>query len=104
MRMAVDAEVAFPQREMVLGVERATDFERRGQGDDQLRDPATGERVWNVKCFDPNPDASNFGRVPAVTVKMVAAQQPVPPPSQFPGVPPLVSFTGMTVTPYVNRD
>jgi hypothetical protein len=104
MRAAVDAREVFPCNLVCLMVEPATDFDRRGQGDDQQRDKVTGERVWNVRCFDPNPDASKFGRVPAVTVKVTAQHQPVPPPAAFPGMPPLVTFEGMTVTPYLSNE
>jgi hypothetical protein len=104
VRAAVDARDVFPCNLLCLAVEAATDFDRRGLGDDQLRDKDTGERVWNVRCMDPNPEASKFGRVPAVTVKVTAPHQPVPPPAPFPGMPPLVSFEGMTVTPYLSND
>src|SRR4051794_10400667 len=99
MRAAGKSEDGFSPNLLFLGLEAATDFERRGQGDDQLRDKETGERVWQAKFMDPHPDASKFGRSPAVTVKFALPHQPVPPAPQFPGVPPLVSLTGVTVTP-----
>ena len=104
MRAAVDASEVFPANLLFLGLEPATDFDKRGSGDEQARDKVTGERVWQIRCMDPHPDASKFGRSPAVTVKIAAPYQPVPPSSQFPGVPPLVSFEGMTVTSYLSND
>jgi hypothetical protein len=95
-------DYAFPHGCLLLGVEPATDFERRGQGDDQLRDKDTGERVWLVKVMDLDPEAGRFGGTKEVKVKVAAAQQPVPPPTTIPGYPPMVEFTDITLTPYVD--
>jgi hypothetical protein len=59
----------------------ATDFEKRGQGDDQLRDKETGERVWLVRLLDLDPEAGKFGAAKEFKVKVIAQQQPVPPTS-----------------------
>lgn len=95
-------EFVAPRGALCLGVEPATDFEKRGQGDDQLRDKETGERVWVVKVVDLDPEAGKFGASNEFKVKVVAAHQPVPPTSAVPGYPPLVEFTDVTLTPYVD--
>src|SRR3954462_15815909 len=95
-------EFAFPHGCLCLGVEPATDFDKRGQGDDQLRDKDPGERVWLVKVLDLDPEAGKFGGTKEVKVKVTAPVQPVPPAPKVPGYPPEVEFTGMTVTPWTD--
>jgi hypothetical protein len=51
MKVPVPFEYVFPAGCLFLGVEAATDFDKRGQGDDQVRDKDTGERVWLVKVL-----------------------------------------------------
>ena len=102
MKVPTPFEFVFPHGCLFLGVEPATDFERRGQGDDQLRDKETGERVWLVRAMDLDPEAGKFGASKEVKVKIPAKQQPVPPPSLVPGYPPAVEFTEITLTPYVD--
>jgi hypothetical protein len=103
LKVPVPFEFVFPAGALCLGVEPATDFEKRGQGDDQVRDKETGERVWIVKVLDLDPEAGKFGASNEVKVKVVAAQQPVPPPSAFPGYPPAVEFTGITLSPWADQ-
>jgi hypothetical protein len=102
LKVPVPFEYVFPAGALCLGVEPATDFEKRGQGDDQLRDKETGERVWLVKVLDLDEAAGKFGASKEVKVKIVAPVQPVPPASMIPGYPPAVEFTGVTLTPYVD--
>ena len=102
LKVPVPCEYVFPAGALCLGVEPATDFEKRGQGDDQLRDKETGERVWLVKVLDLDEAAGKFGGSKEVKVKVVAPVQPVPPTSMIPGYPPAVEFTGLTLTPYVD--
>ena len=102
LKVPVPCDYVFPAGALCLGVEPATDFEKRGQGDDQLRDKETGERVWLVKVLDLDEAAGKFGGSKEVKVKVVAPVQPVPPPSAIPGYPPAVEFTGVTLTPYVD--
>jgi hypothetical protein len=92
----------FPQGCLFLGVEPATDFDKRGKGDDQVRDKETGERVWLVKVLDLDPEAGKFGGSKEIKVKVVAPVQPVPPASTVPGYPPAVEFTNLTLTPWVD--
>jgi hypothetical protein len=45
MKVPTPFEFVFPHGCLFLGAEQAKDFEKRGQGDDQIRDKETGERV-----------------------------------------------------------
>lgn len=102
MKVPVPFEYVFPAGCLFLGVEPATDFEKRGQGDDQVRDKETGERVWLVKVMDLDEQAGKFGGSKEVKVKVIAPYQPVPPAATVPGYPPMVEFTGVTLTPYTD--
>jgi hypothetical protein len=102
LKVPVPFEYVFPAGALCLGVEPATDFEKRGTGDDQLRDKDTGERVWLVKVLDLDEAAGKFGGTKEVKVKVVAPVQPVPPAPMYPGYPPSVEFTELTLTPYVD--
>jgi hypothetical protein len=103
LKVPVPFEFVFPAGALCLGVEAATDFEKRGQGDDQVRDKESGERVWIVKVLDLDPEAGKFGTSNEVKVKVIAAQQPVPPASAVPGYPPAVEFTGLTLSPWADQ-
>jgi hypothetical protein len=102
MKVPVPMDFVFPHGCLFLGAEPATDFDKRGQGDDQVRDKETGERVWLVKVLDLDPEAGKFGASKEVKVKVVAPHQPVPPAATVPGYPPMVEFTDITLTPYVD--
>jgi hypothetical protein len=102
LKVPVPFGYVFPAGALFLGAEPATDFDKRGQGDDQLRDKETGERIWVVRVLDLDPEAGKFGGSKEFKVKVVAPQQPVPPASAVPGYPPMVEFTDVTLTPYVD--
>jgi hypothetical protein len=102
IKVPVPFEYVFQHGALCLGVEAVTDFDKRGQGDDQARDKETGERLWQVKVLDLDPEAGKFGGSKEVKVKIAAPVQPVPPPSAVPGYPPAVEFTDLTLTPYVD--
>jgi hypothetical protein len=102
LKVPVPFDYVFPAGALFLGVEPATDFEKRGQGDDQLRDKETGERIWLVRVLDLDEQAGRFGGTKEVKVKVLAAQQPVPPTPAIPGYPPAVEFADVTLTPYVD--
>jgi hypothetical protein len=102
IKVPVSWDYVAPHGALFLGVEPATDFDKRGQGDDQLRDKETGERVWLARVLDLDPDAGQFGGSKEFKVKVVAPQQPVPPTSLVPGYPPMVAFIDVTLTPYVD--
>jgi hypothetical protein len=102
IKVPVPFDFVFPSGCLCLGVEPVTDFDRRGQRDDQARDKESGERLWLVKVLDLDEAAGKFGGSKEVKVKVAAAQQPVPPASMVPGYPPMVEFTELTLTPYVD--
>ncbi|GIH10318.1 hypothetical protein Rhe02_83850 [Rhizocola hellebori] len=61
--------------------------------------PETGERIWSVTVIDGDPELKAAQK--AVTVKLIAGVQPVPP-AAVPGSPfTPVEFTDMVVKPYV---
>ncbi len=95
-------EFVFSHGVLGLRVEPVTDFDKRGQVDDQARDKSTGERLWQVIGMDLDPEAGKFGASKEVKVKVVSPVQPVPPTPTVPGYPPMVEFTGITLTPYVD--
>ena len=99
IKIPVPWEYIAPHGALCLGVEPATDFDKRGQGDDQLRDKETGQRVWLVKVVDLDPEAGKFGASNEFKIKVIAEHRPVPPTSAVPGYPPLVEFTDVTLTP-----
>ena len=102
MKVPVPCGYVFPAGCLFLGVEPATDFDKRGQADDQVRDKDTGERVWLVKVLDLDEAAGKFGGSKEVKVKVIAPVQPVPPTSTVPGYPPAVEFSDITLTPYTD--
>src|SRR3954452_21299548 len=102
MKVPVPFEFVFPHGVLCLGVEPATDFDKRGQADDQARDKETGERVWLVKVLDLDPEAGEVGATKELKVKVVSPVQPVPPAATVPGYPPMVEFTGVTVAPWAD--
>jgi hypothetical protein len=102
MKVPVPFEYVFPHGALFLGVEPVKDFDAKG-GDDQARDKESGQRLWQVRVLDLDPEAGRFGASKEVKVKIAAAQQPVPPASSVPGYPPAVEFVEVTVTPYVDQ-
>jgi hypothetical protein len=102
MKVPAPFGFVFPHGALFLSVEPAIDFDKRGKGDDQVRDKETGERVWLVKVLDLDPEAGKFGATKEVKVKVIAPVQPVPPVPTMPGYPPAVEFDGITLTPYVD--
>jgi len=102
MKVPVPFEYIWPAGVLCLGVEPATDFDKRGQADDQARDKDTGERIWLVRVLDLDPEAGRFGGSKEVKVKVASAVAPVMPASAMPGYPPAVEFTGITLTPWVD--
>jgi hypothetical protein len=101
MKVPVPFGYAFPHGALALGVVPATDFDKRGQADDQTRDKDTGERVWHLLLMDLDPLAQKFGR-DRVKVKIAAPVQPVLPNSAVPGYPPAVELVDLVLVPYVD--
>jgi hypothetical protein len=95
-------EYVAPHGALFLGVEPVTDFDKRGQADEQARDKETGERLWLVRAMDLDPEAGRFGASKELQIKMAAPVQPVPPAATVPGYPPMVEFTGVTISPWTD--
>lgn len=96
-RFSVAFEDVFPYGAYLTGqVEPTRDYDAKGK-DDQKRDKNTGERVWQARAMDADPEV----RRGEFTVKFVAAVQPVPPEAMA-GTPfRPVEFLDLAVTPYV---
>ena len=102
LKIPMPFEYAFPHGALFRGVQKATDFDKRGKvDDDQARDKETGERIWTVTLLDLDPDAARFGR-DLVKVKVIAPVQPIPPESTVPGYPPAVELDGLVLVPWVD--
>lgn len=103
-RMSVWHEDVFPAGAFLVGeVEPVADFnaERRADGSrPQQVDKDSGLLVWSLQVIDADPEAGK--REKSVTVKILAAQQPVPPDntSGSPFTP--VEFSGLTALPYID--
>ena len=66
----------------------------------QSVDPESGLPVWSVSVLDADPEAGKKDK--AVTVKIAAKVQPVPPENKS-GTPfTIVEFTGLTATPWID--
>lgn len=101
MKVPVPCEYVFPHGALCLGVEPVRDFDAKG-ADDQARDRDSGKRLWQVRVLDLDPEAGKFGASKEIKVKIASDQPPVAPEPAVPGYPPIVEFTGVSVTPYVN--
>jgi hypothetical protein len=104
IKVPVSFDYVFPAGCLLVSVEKAIDWDRRDSGDDQARDKETGERVWTVTVMDLHREEGGFRRSQEVKVKVAAPVQPVPPSPDMPGIPPLVAFTEMVLTPWVDGE
>jgi hypothetical protein len=102
MKVPVPFGYVFPHGALCLGVEPVRDFDAKGD-DKQARDRDSGQRLWQARVLDLDPEAGRFGSSREVKIKIAAPHQPVPPESTVPGYPPAVEFTGVTLTPYVDQ-
>ncbi|MBP2340686.1 hypothetical protein JOF41_006864 [Saccharothrix coeruleofusca] len=103
-RLPTSHDFVFPRGALVMSVEPVLKFQsaedrQRGLPVEQEKDKETGLLVWSVLVID---QAAERKTDAAVTVKIAAAQQPVPP-EAIPGtdVRPVV-FEGLTVTPWID--
>ncbi len=101
LKIPTPFEYAFPHGALALGVEPITDFDKRGQADDQARDKDTGERLWAVTLMDLDPMAARFNR-DRIKVKIAASVAPVLPDSAVPGYPPAVELVNLVLVPWVD--
>lgn len=104
-RLRVAMDDVFPNGAFLVGeVTAAEDYEikQAGNADPQVRDKVSGERVWNVRVLDADPETRR-GQA-EVTVKIAAPHVPVPP-EALPGLPfRPVEFDGLTITPYIDTN
>lgn len=98
-------ESVFPAGAFLVGqVEPVWNFDKAVQRSDGSRpqqlDKDTGQLMWQVPVLDMDPGAGN--RDKTVVVKLVSAQQPVPPANKgnLPITP--VVFEGLSITPWVD--
>jgi hypothetical protein len=88
---------------LVDGFEPVADYNAQPRQDGsrpQSIDPETGLPVWSVSVLDADPEAGK--RDKAVTVKIAAKVQPVPPENKS-GTPfTQVEFVGLTATPWID--
>jgi len=103
-RFPVEHSNVFPKGAYLKGeVSPVADFngEKRADGSrPQQLDKDTGLPLWQVMVLDADEDATK--KETAVTVKIAAKVQPVPPANEsgFPWTP--VEFVGLTALPYVD--
>jgi hypothetical protein len=93
-------DFVLPAGAYAESVEPVRDFDasKPGSAGVQARDKLTGNPLWTVNVYDPDPQA----RTKALKVKIASPVQPVLP-EAVAGMPfRPVEFDGMTVTPYVN--
>lgn len=97
-RFSVRFEDVFPAGCALVpdSVGEVEDYDEKTGRRTPSKDKLTGQRVWQVRVMDLDPDLGKRSR--ETTVKIVADHMPVPPT----GTPfEAVEFEGMTVTPYV---
>lgn len=99
-RFPVRFEDAFPMGVVMGadGVQRVTDFEKKGKGDDQSRDKQAPDlREWAVRVHDLDEDLE--GKAREVVIKISAPVQPTPPAGAFQQI----EFANLTVTPWLEE-
>ena len=102
-RFPVSMEDLYPDGLYAMSVEEAQDYDEKTGRRSPAKDKLTGERVYNVTCYDRGPEVRPRDR--QVTVKVSAPVQPVLPGEIAPGTGlHAVEFTGLTVTPYVSEN
>ncbi|MEV0326211.1 transcriptional regulator [Micromonospora echinospora] len=97
-RFAVRFEDVFPAGCALVpeSLGEVEDYDEKTGRRSPAKDKVTGQRVWQVRVMDLDPELGKRSR--ETTVKISADYQPVPPT----GTPfEAVEFDGMTVTPYV---
>jgi hypothetical protein len=100
-RFSVRFEDVFPAGCVLVpdSITEAQDYNEVTRARTPSKDKVTGQRVWQVRVMDMDPELA--GRSREVAVKVLADVQPVPE-NKAPFSP--VEFAGMTVTPYVAQN
>lgn len=98
-RFAVPFEAVFPHGCVLVpgSVAEVQDYDERTKTRTPSTDKVTGQRVYQVRVMDMDPELGARSR--EVAVKILADVQPVPPVGPFQPV----EFEELTVTPYVNN-
>ena len=98
-RFAVPFEAVFPHGCVLVpdSIAEAQDYDERTKARTPSKDKVTGQRVFQVRVMDMDPDLGSRSR--EIAVKVLADEAPVAPVGAFQ----LVEFQGMTVTPYVGN-
>jgi hypothetical protein len=99
-RFTVRFEDIFPNGCVLVpdSIAEAQDFNETTRARTPAVDKVTGQRVWQVRVMDMDPDLA--GRSREVGVKILANVRPVPDHNEFAPV----EFEGMSVTPYVGNN
>jgi len=100
-RFSVRFEDVFPAGCVLVpdSITAAQDYNEVTRERTPSKDKLTGQRVWQVRVMDMDPELA--GRSRETTVKVLADVQPVPE-SSAPFM--QVEFEAMTVTPYVGNN
>ncbi|GAA5176946.1 hypothetical protein GCM10023322_00370 [Rugosimonospora acidiphila] len=100
-RFSVDGNDVFPGGCVLVpdSIGEVEDYDEKTGRRTPAKDKLTGQRVWQVRVMDLDPELGKRSR--ETTVKIIGDYQPVPPT----GAPfEAVEFDGMTVTPYVTNN
>ncbi|MGN9803447.1 transcriptional regulator [Micromonospora sp. L32] len=99
-RFTVPFEAVFPHGCVLVpdSIAEAQDFNEATRQRTPSKDKLTGQRVWQCRVMDMDPELGARSR--EVSVKILADVQPVPPVGPFQPV----EFENLTVTPYVGSN
>ncbi|MEV0734233.1 transcriptional regulator [Polymorphospora sp. NPDC050346] len=100
IRFGIPFEAVFPHGCVLVpdSIAEAMDFNEVTKQRTPAKDKVTGQRVYQVRVMDMDPELGARSR--EVAVKILADVQPVPPVNAFEQV----EFEGLTVTPYVGNN
>ncbi|MFI7490788.1 transcriptional regulator [Micromonospora echinaurantiaca] len=99
-RFTVPFEAVFPHGCVFVpdSIAEAQDFDEKTRARTPSKDKLTGQRVWQCRVMDMDPELGARSR--EVSVKILSDVQPVPPVGPFQPV----EFENLTVTPYVGSN
>lgn len=99
-RFGVPFEAVFPHGCVFVpdSVSEAQDFNEATRQRTPSKDKVTGQRVWQCRVMDMDPELGSRSR--EVAIKILADHQPVPPVGPFQPV----EFENLMVTPYVGSN
>ncbi|MEU7934533.1 transcriptional regulator [Micromonospora echinofusca] len=99
-RFTVPFEAVFPHGAVFVpdSIAEAQDFNEATRQRTPAKDKVTGERVWQCRVMDMDPELGSRSR--EVSIKILSNVQPVSPVGPFQQV----EFENLTVTPYVGSN